>query len=272
MPGYYSAQLYSYPARRWRKKRRQYLLNHQNNYNSAKEAEHSQSGENVSTLSNETNSNVSSSAGSSNFGLPNSGPSVAQNGQNGIGGSVGGIGPGNSTLNDTFEDSKDSWLRDFDDGSDLPDAGKPSTTLSLISMTTRSTRRGRKSLGGRNRLRRSVNTLMLKSRFSATCVVPSTKPDQVSRTITPTVTKTMVTATTRQMGSVKKRHNSSTTTATLLLATLTIPTFTKAPATAIRAQVPSDLVLDRVTGQLSITSTALYTLWQTMRIQVISVQ
>ncbi|KAH9400833.1 Zinc finger protein ubi-d4, partial [Tyrophagus putrescentiae] len=135
MPGYYSAQLYSYPARRWRKKRRQYLLNHQNNYNSAKEAEHSaQSGENVNALSSESNSNVSSGAGSSStFGLSNSGASVSTNGQNGIGGSGagggGGLGgssngPGGSGLNDTFEDSKDSWLRDYDDGSDMPDAGE----------------------------------------------------------------------------------------------------------------------------------------------------
>lgn len=120
-----------------------------------------------------------------------------------------------------------------------------STILSLISMTTRSTRHARKSQGAKSRLKRNVNTLTPKSRISATCVVLGTKPGQVSRTITPIVIKTVVTTiTTRQMGSVKKRHNSSTTTAMLLLLTPTIPMFTRTPVTATPAQVlSSDLVL-----------------------------
>ncbi|UXI16903.1 coiled-coil domain-containing protein 97 [Sarcoptes scabiei] len=90
MPGYHSAQLYSYPARRWRKKRRQYLLN--DNYinaysrNSAKEAD-----QNCLQNGNCINMNSSNS---------------------------------NSALNDLYDDSKDSWLRYDDEGSDLPDAGE----------------------------------------------------------------------------------------------------------------------------------------------------
>lgn len=116
MPGYCSAQLYSYPARRWRKKRRQYLLNHNFMSNNAKESEQNNF-DNINSLSHHENNATSNATASY---ISNSGPSVAQNG-NGL--NVNNC-TANSGLNDTFEDSKDSWLRDYDDGSDLPDAGE----------------------------------------------------------------------------------------------------------------------------------------------------
>lgn len=89
MPGHYEGQLYSYPARRWKKKRRQYLMN--DNYLTRRNRE------------NETTEDI---------GIAN----VADTN-------------GNRTENgDSFEkfidDSKEAWLRDYDDGSDLPDAGE----------------------------------------------------------------------------------------------------------------------------------------------------
>ncbi|KAI2805977.1 Zinc finger protein ubi-d4 [Blomia tropicalis] len=110
MPGYYSAQLYSYPARRWRKKRRQYLMHH--SYNSTKESEQSNC-ESTNNLSHETNVNNATAS----FTPNSSGLIISQNG-NGVNCTA------NSALNDTFDDSKDSWMRDYDDGSDLPDAGE----------------------------------------------------------------------------------------------------------------------------------------------------
>lgn len=121
MPGYYSAQLYSYPARRWRKKRRQYLLNRSNYSSSAKESEQSQNGENVSSsLSHENINSGNATSAATSFIMSAAGSSVAQNGN----GSVISNFNANPSLNDTFDDSKDSWLRDYDDGSDLPDAGE----------------------------------------------------------------------------------------------------------------------------------------------------
>lgn len=113
MPGYYDAQVYSYPARRWRKKRRQYLLNDSYATNS-KECDQT-NGESMGALSQE-NSNASGTTGLVN----NSGSNIVQNG-NCVNMNNSNA---NSALNDTFEDSKDSWMRYEDDGSDIPDAGE----------------------------------------------------------------------------------------------------------------------------------------------------
>jgi len=116
MPGYYSAQLYSYPARRWRKKRRQYLLN--NNYYANANAKESEQG----TCENSNDASETSTNNVTNY-IPNtSGPSVSQNGNGGL--NINNCTTLPNAVNDTFEDSKDSWMRDYDDGSDLPDAGE----------------------------------------------------------------------------------------------------------------------------------------------------
>lgn len=88
MPGHNDGQLYSYPARRWRKKRRQYLLN--DNYLTRKNRENEIIGEEMVINSIENNNR----------------PDVVEN------------------FDKFMEESKESWLRDFDDGSDLPDAGE----------------------------------------------------------------------------------------------------------------------------------------------------
>ena len=88
MPGHNDGQLYSYPARRWRKKRRQYLLN--DNYLTRRHRENEIIGEEMVTNSVENISRID----------------VVEN------------------FDKFMEESKESWLRDFDDGSDLPDAGE----------------------------------------------------------------------------------------------------------------------------------------------------
>lgn len=117
MPGYYSAQLYSYPARRWRKKRRQYLLNDNYTNNNTTTNKESEQNCNESTGS----SGVSQEAINTNStNYTNNNSKIVQNG-NCISLSNSNS---NSTLNDLIEDSKDSWLRYEEDGSDLPDAGE----------------------------------------------------------------------------------------------------------------------------------------------------
>lgn len=125
MPGYHSAQLYSYPARRWRKKRRQYLLNDHYGYEKSKQ-QISVDGEKISSSEQNSLSNSYQDGGgpphSSSFNSMTN--SITQNGiATSSSTSTNNI-PNSSLLNDTFEDSKDSWMRDYDDGSDLPDAGE----------------------------------------------------------------------------------------------------------------------------------------------------
>lgn len=89
MPGHNDGQLYSYPARRWRKKRRQYLMN--DNYLTRRNPQNEITSEELATISVDNSSRMDVSV--ENF--------------------------------DKFiEESKESWLKDFDDGSDLPDAGE----------------------------------------------------------------------------------------------------------------------------------------------------
>lgn len=88
MPGHNESQLYSYPARRWRKKRRQYLMN--DNYLTRRNREI------------ETNEGEVMSTTTENGNRTENGDSFEK----------------------YIEDTKDAWLRDFDDGSDLPDAGE----------------------------------------------------------------------------------------------------------------------------------------------------
>jgi zinc finger protein ubi-d4 len=88
MPGHSNGQLYSYPARRWKKKRRQYLLN--DNYLTKRIRESEINGEEVVTNTVENNNRMDVTENFEKF----------------------------------IEESKESWLRDFDDGSDLPDAGE----------------------------------------------------------------------------------------------------------------------------------------------------
>jgi len=88
MPGHTSGQLYSYPAKRWKKKRRQYLLN--DNYLTRRNRENEITGEEVVSNNIDNNNRID----------------IVENYEKFI------------------DDSKESWLRDFDDGSDLPDAGE----------------------------------------------------------------------------------------------------------------------------------------------------
>ncbi|KAH9521562.1 Zinc finger protein ubi-d4 [Dermatophagoides farinae] len=134
MPGYHSAQLYSYPARRWRKKRRQYLLN--DNYSTTNTIkEHSESNSNDSALISAIGGQIGPNGGGVGSGVSNPDVSTinmnatnynnnANIVQNGNCLSMNNNTNSNSALNDIFDDSKDSWLRYDDDGSDLPDAGE----------------------------------------------------------------------------------------------------------------------------------------------------
>lgn len=93
MPGQSHGQLYSYPAKRWKKKRRQYLMNetfYSNRRN--REAESVNPEHESQTVASEqvaikTDSNP-------------------------------------ETVEKMFENSKDGWYAEYDDGSDLPDAGE----------------------------------------------------------------------------------------------------------------------------------------------------
>ncbi|XP_075586394.1 LOW QUALITY PROTEIN: zinc finger protein ubi-d4 [Dermatophagoides farinae] len=134
MPGYHSAQLYSYPARRWRKKRRQYLLN--DNYSTTNTIkEHSESNSNDTALISAIGGQIGPNGGGVGSGVSNPDVSTinmnatnynnnANIVQNGNCLSMNNNTNSNSALNDIFDDSKDSWLRYDDDGSDLPDAGE----------------------------------------------------------------------------------------------------------------------------------------------------
>lgn len=95
MPGHSHGQLYSYPAKRWKKKRRQYLMN-ETFYSNRRNRE-------IDSMSVE---NESQSA-------------VSEQQQQAV------VKNDNSESTDKlFDNSKDGWYADYDDGSDLPDAGE----------------------------------------------------------------------------------------------------------------------------------------------------
>jgi zinc finger protein ubi-d4 len=93
MPGQSHGQLYSYPAKRWKKKRRQYLMNetfYSNRRNRDAESavpEHESQSVAAEQVAIKTDSN----------------PEPAEK---------------------LFDNSKDGWYAEYDDGSDLPDAGE----------------------------------------------------------------------------------------------------------------------------------------------------
>ncbi|XP_054152993.1 zinc finger protein ubi-d4-like isoform X2 [Oppia nitens] len=90
MPGHTNAELYSYPARRWKKKRRQYLMNDNYLRERIKREIEINGGEEVGNSTVENNSRLESA----------------------------------ETFEKIIEESKESWFRDFDDGNDMPDAGE----------------------------------------------------------------------------------------------------------------------------------------------------
>ncbi|KAI1285302.1 Zinc finger protein ubi-d4 [Halotydeus destructor] len=93
MPGQNVGQLYSYPAKRWKKKRRQYLINEEYVQKARQQQQQQQQDANeVESQAVATESTVK---------------------------------PENNDSTDKFfENSKDTWYGDYDDGSDLPDAGE----------------------------------------------------------------------------------------------------------------------------------------------------
>ncbi|XP_067134973.1 zinc finger protein ubi-d4 isoform X3 [Centruroides vittatus] len=91
MPGMNDGQLYTYPAKRWRKKRRQYLMN--DRYLTCRTKE---------TDTNETDMHQIS---------------VMENSAAQVEGDV-------ESADKLTEDSKDSWYKDFDEASDPPDIGE----------------------------------------------------------------------------------------------------------------------------------------------------
>ena len=98
MPGQNHGQLYSYPAKRWKKRRRQYLMN-DNYLHKAKQRDN----ESV------TDSDVSLNL----LAAPSSETSSVKAEVN-----------NDSSDKFSFDNSKETWYQDFDDGSDLPDAGE----------------------------------------------------------------------------------------------------------------------------------------------------
>lgn len=93
MPGQSHGQLYSYPAKRWKKKRRQYLMN-ETFYSNRRNKETNES----VNLENESQSAPSEQV-------------VVKNDTS-------------DAPDKLFDNSKDGWYADYDDGSDLPDAGE----------------------------------------------------------------------------------------------------------------------------------------------------
>lgn len=107
MPGANEGQIYSYPARRWKKRRRGYLIN-QN-----------------SGQKNNLESDNDKDANSSNIDQI--------------------IKTENSDSMDKYDNSKDNWLSEFEEGDDLPDAGELDETSSDESFSEYMPRRkGRK--------------------------------------------------------------------------------------------------------------------------------
>lgn len=213
MPGSTHGQLYSYPAKRWKKKRRQYLINDAYLTRSrAREASESREAISASMSNHHShpssgqssvptgNSNNITSGGSTPSGtLPTSvgsngpndlsrsdTPMSGESGSTSLTGTSGGTGntsaPGsnsgvsnsnsannqgnsnntgikaefNSESNDKFyNDSKDAWYGDFDDGSDLPDAGElddPESDYEDEEYSGRSKRKKRKDTPKRKRI------------------------------------------------------------------------------------------------------------------------
>ena len=92
MPGVTDGQLYSYPAKRWKKKRRQYLLSDSYLTRRQKETE---------TFDGDSQSSLNEVA------VPKS------------------EAPETTSIDKSFyENSKDAWYQDYDEGNDLPDAGE----------------------------------------------------------------------------------------------------------------------------------------------------
>ncbi|UYV77534.1 DPF2 [Cordylochernes scorpioides] len=99
MPGCMEGQLYSYPAKRWRKKRRQYLLNDSYFPNYAKDAAPSE--QDLHSIS--VMENSAAVAPEQTVELENGGEKVAP----------------------PVEDSKDSWYKDYDESMDMPELPEP---------------------------------------------------------------------------------------------------------------------------------------------------
>lgn len=212
MPGSTYGQLYSYPAKRWKKKRRQYLINDAYLTRArAREASESREAIAASMSNHQLHSHASSgstSVPSVNSGIPGTStpsgavpatagsngpndlgrsdtPMSGESGSGSLGGGTGGgasnsntsgpgpSGPGsssnqgnstnsgikaefNSESNDKFYgDSKDAWYSEFDDGSDLPDAGElddPESDYEDEEYSGRSKRKKRKDTPKRKRI------------------------------------------------------------------------------------------------------------------------
>ncbi|RWS13649.1 Zinc finger protein DPF3-like protein [Dinothrombium tinctorium] len=88
MPGKCDGQLYTYPARKWRKKRRQYLMT--DTYLTRKNRENEFNDSESNSMSNENSVKMECSDSNEKY----------------------------------FETSRDGWYPEYDDGSDLPDAGE----------------------------------------------------------------------------------------------------------------------------------------------------
>lgn len=99
MPGANDGQLYSYPAKRWKKKRRQYLMSDSYLTRRQRETEHTSS----SSFDVDSQSSLTeTSAGGAKGDAPEAG----------------------SLEKSFYENSKDNWYQDYDEGNDVPDAGE----------------------------------------------------------------------------------------------------------------------------------------------------
>lgn len=112
-PGTESGQLYTYPAKRWKKKRRQYLMNDSYLTRGRQTISHS-SDIQLANFDHDSNSNLSNDGFLAQVIPKSEAASAAANeATNG----------NSSKFGFHRDDSKDSWY-DYDDGSDLPDAGE----------------------------------------------------------------------------------------------------------------------------------------------------
>lgn len=126
-PGQSFGQLYSYPAKTWRKKRRQYLMN--DNYLSRQQSISRLPSTATETSGTNNTGGVNDAAASSSTPSKTEAPTAAATAsvaESSTTSSAIKAENNNSDSTDKFsyDNSKEGWYGDFEDGSDMPDAGE----------------------------------------------------------------------------------------------------------------------------------------------------
>ena len=132
MPGVNHGQLYSYPAKRWKKKRRQYLMN--DSYLSRKIREAQQNQHHRDSVAGDMNGSFDQEGASTSglndslkTGITGASGSDSRDGVTGNSNNNRDIEAGGHSNDKFYQDnnhSRDAWYGDYDDGTDLPDAGE----------------------------------------------------------------------------------------------------------------------------------------------------